>query len=60
MLCSEKQILVKNFFKMGKAEVFHFEPGSKRKFIEWKHTDFPENKMFQAQRSVKKVMLTLF
>ena len=38
----------------------HNELEFKRKSTELKHTDFPVRKIFQAQRSVDKVMLTVF
>ena len=32
----------------------------KRRFVELKHTDSPEKEMFRAQRSLNKVMVTVF
>ena len=49
-MCMEKHVLVKNCL----------QPKSKRQFIKWKHTDFPEKKKFSMQRSIKKVMLKVF
>ena len=34
-------------------------PESKRQSMEWKHTDSSVNKMFRAQLSVTKIMLTI-
>ena len=47
----------KNPYKWAKLWL---KPGLKRQLMEWKHIDFPVNKKFQAQHSVKKMMLTVF
>ena len=40
--------------------VCHHKPVSKRESMEWKYTDSSVKKKFQAQCSVKKVILTVF
>lgn len=40
--------------------VAHYEPECKQQSMQWKHTASPVKKKFRAQRSVKKVMLTVF
>ena len=40
--------------------VFHFEPESKRRSMEWKHVSSPVKKKFTSQKSLRKVMLTVF
>ena len=37
-----------------------FTNGSKRQFMEWKHSDSMVKKKFQAQQSIKKIILTVF
>ena len=51
-MCSEKHV-----YQWAKHGFCHDEPGSKRQFIEWKHTESPVKKKFWAQQSVKKVIL---
>ena len=38
--------------------VFHYEPESKRRSMEWKHVSSPVKKKFKSQKSLRKVMLT--
>ncbi|XP_067947100.1 histone-lysine N-methyltransferase SETMAR-like [Watersipora subatra] len=40
--------------------VAHYEPESKQQSLRWKHPSSPVTKKFRVQRSVKKVMLTVF
>ena len=40
--------------------VFHYEPESKRRSMEWKHDSSPVKKKFKSQKSLRKVMLTVF
>ena len=40
--------------------VFHYEPESKRRSMEWKHVSSPVKKKFKSQKSLRKVMLTVF
>lgn len=40
--------------------VYHYEPESKRRSMEWKHTASPVKKKFKSQRTTRKVMLTVF
>ena len=40
--------------------VFHYEPESKRQSLEWKHVTSPMKKKFKGQRTLHKVMLTVF
>ena len=56
----EKYVLVKSIFTLGETWVCHFDPESKRLSMEWKCTDTPANEKFLVQKSVKKVMLTIF
>ena len=45
---------------MGSTWVCHEEPVSKRQTMKWKQTDSLVKKKFQAQGSVKKIMLIVF
>ena len=54
---TEKDVLVKTMFT---NEFCRYEPVSKRPFIVRKQTDSPVKKKFPAQRSKKKVMVTVF
>jgi hypothetical protein len=40
--------------------VYHYEPGSKRRLMQWKHLSSPVNKKFKAEACTGKVMLTVF
>ena len=40
--------------------VFHYEPESKRRSLEWKHVSSPVKKKFKSQKSLRKVILTVF
>jgi hypothetical protein len=43
-----------------KSWVCHYEPGSKRQSMQWKHPSSLANKKFKTQASAGKVMLTIF
>ena len=40
--------------------VYHFEPKSKRRSMEWRHPNSPRSKKFKAQKSAGKIMATFF
>ena len=40
--------------------VYHFEPESKRRSMEWRHPNSPRTKKFKAQKSAAKIMATVF
>lgn len=40
--------------------VHHYEPESKRRSMEWRHSDSPRKKKFKSQASAGKVMATVF
>jgi hypothetical protein len=40
--------------------VDYYEPGLKRKSMEWQHTSYPAKKNFKSALSARKLMLTLF
>ena len=40
--------------------VYHFEPESKRRSMEWRHPTSPRTKKFKAQNSAGKIMATVF
>ena len=40
--------------------VYHFEPKSKRRSMEWRHPNSPRTKKFKAQKSAGKITATVF
>ena len=42
------------------TRVYHFEPESKRTFMEWRHPTSPRSKKFKSQQSAGKVMEIVF
>ena len=59
MMCTEKHVLIKKCLQLGWIWFGHYEPDSKRQSMEEKQRLSGKEK-FQAQQSVKKVILTVF
>ena len=60
VICVRRSMFYQKYLQMGQTTVHDYKLELKRESIKWKHIDFPVNKKFWAQRSVKKVILTVF
>ena len=56
----EEDVFLSRIVTTDETWVFHYEPESKRRSMEWKHVSSPVKKKFKSQKSLRKVMLTVF
>ena len=52
--------LLERIITVDETWVYHFEPESKRRSMEWGHPNSPRTKKFKAQKSAGKIMASVF
>ena len=48
------------FMTMDKTWLYHYDPETKQKSMEWRHSSSPHPKKFQVQKSAGKVLASIF